>query len=261
MIRRAIERIVLRAQRSGAKAWLFKHVVRHTMNRNVTKIRSTQPSRDDKRNESLVLVERSTREPPLPPSALINPPDIGTYVGNRVKGFLHMGVIEHQAWASWALRSRSIWNRSTRWCWSRWAAWSRWERRTGSKVWLVEKWAQQRAREGRQRTPRPLQPRVHHDRLPARPPRDAGRSRCDVQRRGVRGVRTRTDVSRSTGLQRRPSREVERQMTRRGEKGERTTRMPPDARLSVRRSVRSRPISGSPENDETLETVEFPAFL
>lgn len=28
---------------SGAKAWLFKHVVRHTMNRNVIKIRSTQP--------------------------------------------------------------------------------------------------------------------------------------------------------------------------------------------------------------------------
>ena len=26
--------------------------------------------------------------------------DIGTYVGNRVKGFLHMGVIESHAWAS-----------------------------------------------------------------------------------------------------------------------------------------------------------------
>jgi hypothetical protein len=38
---------------------------------------------------------------------------------------------------------------------------------------------------GRQRTPRPQQPRVHHDRLPARPPRHAGRCRQALQRGGV----------------------------------------------------------------------------
>ena len=44
----------------------------------------------------------------------------------------------------------------------------------------------ERPREGRQRTPRPQQPRVHDDRVPTRPPRHAGRRRSGVRRRRVR---------------------------------------------------------------------------
>ena len=43
-----------------------------------------------------------------------------------------------------------------------------------------------RPREGRQRTPRPLQPGVHDDRVPTRPPRHASRRGCGVQRSSVR---------------------------------------------------------------------------
>ncbi len=45
-------------------------------------------------------------------------------MGNRFKRFRDMWVIGGHGMACW-LRSMSIWNRSTRWCWSCSVAWSR----------------------------------------------------------------------------------------------------------------------------------------